>query len=582
METAIKPNDNLDHKTTSDRFDRIFWRRLMRLATPYWKSDRRRRAFTLLAIVVALSLGTTGMQAVFSYVSRDIMNALQAKNAPLFYHLLELFAIWIAAFIPIAAFYPYLSGLLTIDWRDWMTEHLSHRMLDCDALYHIMQSHAVDNPDQRISEDINSFTSGALNYSMTVLQAVVTAATFFGILWVISRWLAVCLVGYAVIGTWLTVIIGRRLVVINFNQQRYEADYRFGLVRARDNAEAIALYRGAPYEERQLQGRFAKVVRNFKLLLLWQRHLTLFTAAYDNAANLVPYFVLAGAYFSGRFQLGEFTQAAYAFSVLQGSLSLIVDQFQALTDYTSVVNRLAAFDEACTAATLPPAIEPRIEISENGNRLALEKVTITTPDRARTLQKDLSFEVREGDRILIAGPSGIGKTSLMRAVAGLWSFGSGRIQRPAHEAIMFMPQKPYLLVGTLREQLQYPRAAHADDAALVAALNEVELGHLPDQFGGLDAELNWAGVLSGGEQQRLAFARLLLTRPRFAFMDEATSALDLAAEQHLYQQLLRLPVTLISIGHRPTLRNYHNRVIELEPLISHEKGIDHQISEASG
>jgi putative ATP-binding cassette transporter len=496
------------------------------------------------------------------------MNSLQAKDAARFYHLLELFGSWIVAFIPIAAFYPYLSGLLTIDWRDWMTEQLSHRMFDRDALYHIMRSHAVDNPDQRISEDINSFTNGALNYSMTVLQAVVTAATFFGILWEISHWLAVCLVGYAILGTWLTVIIGRRLVTINFNQQRYEADYRFALVRARDNAEAIALYRGGPYEERQLQSRFARVIQNFKLLLLWQRHLTLFTAAYDNAAGLVPYFVLAGAYFSGRFELGEFTQAAYAFSVLQGSLSLIVDQFQALTDYTSVVNRLAAFDEACTLAAQPPTMEPRIEVSEDGDLIALEKVTITTPDRVRILQKDLSFEVREGDRLLIAGPSGIGKTSLMRAVAGLWIFGSGRIERPAREEIMFMPQKPYLLLGTLREQLQYPRAAHADDADIMAALHEVELGHLPDQFGGLDAELNWAGVLSGGEQQRLAFARLLLTRPRFAFMDEATSALDLAAEENLYKRLMRLPLTLISIGHRPTLRDYHNRVVELEPLNS--------------
>jgi vitamin B12/bleomycin/antimicrobial peptide transport system ATP-binding/permease protein len=567
MRADISTSEKHNHEiTTSDRFDSVFWRRLIRLAAPYWKSDRRRWAILLLAVVIALNLASTGMQAIFSYVSRDIMNALQAKNAARFYYLLELFVIWIAAFIPIAAFYPYLSGLLTIDWRDWMTEHLSHRMFERDALYHIMRSHAVDNPDQRISEDINSFTAGALNYSMTVLQAVVTAATFFGILWEISHWLAVCLIGYAIIGTWLTVIIGRRLVIINFNQQRYEADYRFALVRARDNAEAIALYRGAPHEERQLQSRFTNVVGNFKFLLLWQRHLALFTNFYDNAAGLVPYFVLAGAYFSGRFQLGEFTQAAYAFSVLQGSLSLVVDQFQALTDYTSVVNRLAAFEEACNAASQPPAIEPHIQVEENGNRIALESVTITTPDRARILQKDISLEVGEGDRLLIAGPSGIGKTSLMRAVAGLWSFGSGRILQPAHEEIMFMPQKPYLLLGTLREQLQYPRAAHADDAALLAALNEVELGHLPDQFGGLDTELNWAGVLSGGEQQRLAFARLLLTRPRFAFVDEATSALDLAAEEKLYQRLLRLPLTLISIGHRPTLRKYHNSMIELAPL----------------
>ena len=297
--------------------------------------------------MTVLNLGTVGMQAVFSYVSRDVMNALQAKDAARFHHLLMLFALWIVVFVPIAALYPYLSGLLSIDWRDWMTERFVKGMLQGNALYYIMRDRTVDNPDQRISEDVNSFGSGALSYSMTVLQAVVTAMAFFGILWGISRWLAASLIGYSLAGSWLAVVIGRRLVVINFNQQRYEADYRFALVHARDNAEAIALYNGARDEAQQLRQRFAKVVDNFKLLILWQRHLTLFTAAYDNAAGLVPYFVLAGAYFSGRFALGEFTQAAYAFSVLQGSMSLVVDQFQALTDYASVVNRLAVFEESC-------------------------------------------------------------------------------------------------------------------------------------------------------------------------------------------------------------------------------------------
>jgi vitamin B12/bleomycin/antimicrobial peptide transport system ATP-binding/permease protein len=213
---------------------------------------------------------------------------------------LILFALWIVVFVPIAAFYPYLSGLLSIDWRDWMTERFVKGMLRSNALYYIMRDRRVDNPDQRISEDVNSFSNGALNNSMAVLRAIVTTAAFFGVLWEISRWLAFSLIGYSLAGTWLAVVIGRRLVVINFNQQRYEADYRFALVHARDNAEAIALYNGAPDEANQLRRRFAKVVDNFKLLILWQRHLTLFTAGYDNAAGLVPYFVLAGAYFSGQ------------------------------------------------------------------------------------------------------------------------------------------------------------------------------------------------------------------------------------------------------------------------------------------
>ncbi len=553
---------------TSDRFDRLFWERLWRLIRPYWTSDKRAQALVMITIMTVLSLGTVGMQAIFSYVSRDVMNALQAKDAARFYHLMMLFGVWIVIFVPIAAFYPYVTGLLSIDWRDWLTETFVRRMLHRNALYHIMRDHTVDNPDQRISEDVNSFTSDALNYAMTILQAIVTAITFFGILWAISRWLAVCLIGYALFGTWLAAVIGRRLVIINFNQQRFEADYRFALVHARDNAESIALYDGARNEAHQLGRRFANVIRNFKLLILWQRHLTLFTSAYDNAAGLVPYFVLASAYFSGRFELGEFTQAAYAFSVLQGSLSLVVDQFEGLTDYASVVNRLAAFEESCdTAGSEGMENRSHIEVIETVGKVSLENVTLTTPDWKRELQRHLSIEVGDGETLLLTGPSGAGKTSLMRAVAGLWSFGSGRILRPPLEQIMFVPQKPYLILGSLRQQIQYPRAGEVSDDKLLEVLRLVGLAHLPDQFGGLDAEVHWTDVLSGGEQQRLAFARLLLNRPRFAFLDEATSALDMTAEEALYSWLADSPTAFISIGHRPSLRKFHNRVIELASTV---------------
>jgi vitamin B12/bleomycin/antimicrobial peptide transport system ATP-binding/permease protein len=564
MNTSLVTQSKVADRTTLDRFDRVFWERFWRLIRPYSASERRGRGLVLLSAMTALNLGTVGMQAMFSYVSRDVMNSLQAKDAARFHHLLMLFALWIVVFVPIAAFYPYLSGLLSIDWRDWMTERFVKGMLRGNALYYIMRDRTVDNPDQRISEDVNSFTNGALSYSMTVLQAIVSTVAFFGILWEISRWLAVSLIGYSLVGTWLALVIGRRLVVINFNQQRYEADYRFGLVHTRDNAEAIALYNGARDEAHQLRQRFAKVVDNFKLLILWQRHLTLFTAAYDNAAGLVPYFVLAGAYFSGRFALGEFTQAAYAFSVLQGSLSLVVDQFQSLTDYASVVNRLAAFEESCeNAASQQSGDLQQIEVAEDAAQVALENVTLATPDWTRVLQEHVSLAVADGDALLLTGPTGAGKTSLMRAVAGLWKFGSGRILRPPADEIMFMPQRPYLILGSIRQQIQYPRTGAVSDKTIMEVLREVDLAFLPGRFGGLDAELNWADLLSGGEQQRLAFARLLLSRPRFAILDEATSALDIASEERLYSRLASLPIAFISIGHRPSLRKFHKRVIEL-------------------
>jgi vitamin B12/bleomycin/antimicrobial peptide transport system ATP-binding/permease protein len=559
---------------TVDRFDRVFWKGLWSLARPYWTSEKRARGMALLAVVVALSLGTIGMRAIFSYVSRDVMNSLQANAAAHFYHLMLLYVVWIVIFVPIAAFYPYLTGLLAIEWREWMTEWFVRLSLDKNALYRIMRDRSVDNPDQRISEDINSFTSGALTYSTVVLRAIVTAATFFGILWSISSWLAVCLVGYAALGTWLTIMIGRRLVVINFDQQRYEADYRFALVHARDNAEQIALYQGAKDEARQLSKRFAHLLRNFKLLLLWQRHLTFFTEAYDDAANLVPYFVLAGAYFSGHFKLGEFTQAAYAFAVLQSSLSLVIDRFQTLTDYASVVNRLAAFKTECEKADAPTSDgAERIEVVEDG-RLAIESLTLMTPDRRRTLIGGVSAAVNEGSALLIKGPSGVGKTSLMRAVAGIWNFGSGRIERPPMSEIMFLPQRPYMILGTLRDQICYPRAGDTTEEEQLEVLKEVNLADLPMRFGGLDAEMPWVDVLSTGEQQRLAFARLLLNGPRYAFLDEATSAVDLENEELLYGRLARLPMTVVSLGHRPSLRKFHSQVLRLRPVTDSQTALE--------
>lgn len=333
------------------------------------------------------------------------------------------------------------------------------------------------------------------------------------------------------------------------------------MVHARDNAEAIALYGGEQVEARQLRGRFSFVVGNFKRLILWQRHLSLFTSAYSNAASLVPYFMLAGAYFSGRFGLGRFTQAAFAFSMLQDSLSLIVNQFQSLTDYASVVNRLAAFTEECTRAPACPG--PRgIEIVE-GSPLSIQHLWLTTPDGKRDLVRGLSLEVRPGDSLLIMGPSGAGKTSLVRALAGLWRFGEGRIVRPPLEQIIFQPQRPYMLLGSMRDQLTYPGTHDLPDQALLGALAAVNLADLPSRFGGLDCDLNWAEVLSLGEQQRLAFARLLLNHPRYAILDEATSALDPDNEDLLYRRLGQTDATVISVAHRRNLLKFHRQVLDL-------------------
>ena len=501
-----------------ERFDRVFWLRLWGLLKPYWVSTQKRKALKLLAAVIALDLLAIGFQAVFSYVNRDLINALQNYNAARFHRLLLLFVIYIAVATPVFPLFPYLTGRLGIMWREWMTLRFTDLGFKNHAFYQMNLSGRVDNPDQRIQEDLNTFSSGTLNYGLTALSSIVTAATFFSILWAISPWLAWSLIGYSLFGTYAAVRVGRRLVVINFHQQRYEADFRFGLVHVRDNAEPIAMYGGEAQETSELTRRFNWVVSNFNLLLRWQLFLGFVTTAFDNSVILMPWLVLAGVYFAHKIQLGQLTQAAYAFGVVQSALALIIDQFQSLTSYATVVHRLGSFAEECEEAREAKA-HATIEIREEP-RIAIDELTLKTPDRRNTLLEKLSVQVGGGDRLLITGPSGAGKTALMRAIAGLWRAGSGQITRPPLHDVMFLPQRPYMILGSLRAQLCYPRTAGVSDDDLRRELSQVNLLDLLERIGGLDAEFNWPDVLSGGEQQRVAFARLFLNRPRFAFLDE--------------------------------------------------------------
>ncbi|MBV8359626.1 MAG: ABC transporter ATP-binding protein/permease [Deltaproteobacteria bacterium] len=544
-----------------ERFDLVFWRRLWALLKPYWVSDQKNKAFKLLGLVIVLGLVMIGFQAVFSYVNRDLINALQKYEAARFHRLLLLFVVYITAAVAVFPLFPYLTGRLGILWREWMTRQFTDLGFKNHAFYQMNLSGRVDNPDQRIQEDLNTFSSGTLNYALTALSSIVTGATFFGILWAISPLLAWSLIGYSVLGTYAAITMGRRLVVINFHQQRYEADYRFGLVHVRDNAEPIAMYGGEAQETSELTRRFNWVVSNFKLLLRWQLFLGFVTTAFDNSVSLMPWLVLAGIYFAHQIQLGQLTQAAYAFGVVQGALAIVIDQFQSLTSYATVVHRLGTFTEECAAAREAEACAG-VGITE-GPCIALDNLTLKTPDQRNTLLDKLSANVSDGERLLITGPSGAGKTALMRAIAGLWRTGTGQIVRPPLHDVMFLPQRPYMILGSLRAQLCYPRATGVSDEELRRELNQVNLLDLLDRIGGLDAEFNWPDVLSGGEQQRLAFARLFLNRPRFAFLDEATSALDPVNEAMLYRRLAATPITFVSAGHRESLAEYHDRNLEL-------------------
>jgi putative ATP-binding cassette transporter len=517
----------------------------------------------LLAGVAVLGGVGLAVGAYATYLNRDITNALVGKHLPQFYHVM-LFAAAAAAIGVLAkVLEEYVGSLLYIEWREWLTHYFVDQGFAHHAFYRMGLIGKVDNPDQRISDDIGSFVESTEIFTVTLVFAFAGVITYFAILWSISSSLALFLIAYSILGTYFSVVIGRRLIGLNYRQERFQADFRFGLVHVRDNLEPIFMYGGERHETDQLRRRFSKVVENFKQLILWKRNLGFLTESYGGMAILVPYSFLAASYVSGRLQFGQVAQAATAFMSLHRSLSIIVANFPQLAEYANVVVRLSEFlDEAEAAREFETAEDQMTKIVE-APRVALEHLTVLTPGGDKTLIGDLSADASALEPLLIQGPSGAGKTSLIRALAGIWREGGGTVSRPPLSDVMFLPQRPYMILGSMRDQLTYPRASGKSDEQLHEMLRTVNLSNLPERFGGLDAEMHWADVLSPGEQQRLAFARLLLNHPRYAFLDEATSALDVPNEQLMYELLNSQRVPYLSSGHRPTLLKFHRNILQL-------------------
>jgi vitamin B12/bleomycin/antimicrobial peptide transport system ATP-binding/permease protein len=546
-----------------NRFDRVFWNKVWSLTKLYWFSKERAAGVKLLAWLSLLSVASIALGAYASYLNRDSTNALVGKHLAQFYHYMLIWVAVTAIVLPVSVYLPYLGSRLYIEWREWLTNYFTDAGFAHRAFYRMGTIGKVDNPDQRISDDIGTFVASTLTFTVTIGFALGGVATYFAILWSISPSLALLLIGYAVMGTYFSVVIGRRLVGLNYFQERYQADFRFGLVHVRDNAEPIFIYGGEKHESDQLRGRFSKVVDNFNKLIRWQRNLGFFTQSYGSVVALVPYWFLAGVYVAGHLQFGQVVQAATAFMALHSALSIVVTGFPSIADYANQVTRLSEFlDEAEAARLAETDGHEMIEIVE-GPRVELEHLTVLTPGGGKRLISDLTADASALGPLLVKGPSGTGKTSLMRAMAGLWRDGSGTVKRPSLSDVMFLPQRPYMILGSLRDQLTYPRATRVSDAQLLDALNAVNLSDLCDRFGGLGAEMHWADVLSPGEQQRLAFARLLLNRPSYAFLDEATSSLDVDNEQLMYELMNKQQIPFLSSGHRPTLLRFHRNVLEL-------------------
>jgi putative ATP-binding cassette transporter len=427
--------------------------------------------------------------------------------------------------------------------------------------YRLNHNSEIDNPDERLHQDINAFTTTALSLLLSVLGSIVTLVSFAGILWSIFKPLCAVLVVYSVGGTIATIFFGKRLIGLNFNQLRKEADFRYSLVHVRKNVESIAFYQGEEQEGFQIRRRFADAMSNFNALIGWQRNLGFLTTGYNYLVVIIPSLVIAPLYFAGQVKFGVITQADMAFSQVLASLSIIVTSFETLSSFIAVTNRLETFIDVLEAE--PPVAETRVT-TQTAPEVKFNKLSVTTPDLRRTLVEDLTVDATAARRMLIVGASGVGKSSVLRTVAGLWESGDGTVERPELKDMLFLPQKPYMSLGTLRSQLLYPFVdAAMSDEELVEVLNKVNLGDLPSKVGGLDAELDWSEFLSVGEQQRLAFARILVHRPKYAVLDEATSGLDVGNEETLYRELQTTGTSFISVGHRPTLAAYHDNVLEI-------------------